>query len=182
MQSILLTGFEPFHKASQNPTQEIVQQIAQENLPDVHTLVLPVVFGDVVIMLGQAEGRTAITPEKIAINFDDARIEDNAGNQPKNQKINIIGSDGIFSTLPVEAITNALNNAGIPSNVSLSAGSFVCNHIFYATQLHCQDLNIKSGFIHVPLMESQESEFPGLPTMSLDELVKATKLIIHTCR
>ena len=146
MKRILLTGFEPFYKASQNPTQEIVKAIEGLSLSGVTTMVLPVVFGkasqlvklrideihpDIVIMLGQAEGRTQITPEKIAINLDDARIEDNEGNQPTQQAIVPEGADGLFSTLPVTRIVELLKESNIPSGVSLSAGTFVCNHIFY---------------------------------------------------
>ena len=193
MQRVLLTGFEPFHKASSNPTQEIVRVIEAENLPNVVTSVLPVEFGrsgliacqlidevkpDVVIALGQAEGRTEITPEKIAINLDHARIPDNAGNMPNNVEIISGGADGLFSTLPIDQIVEKLKSAGIPASLSYSAGTFVCNHLFYSIQNYCKDKNIKSGFVHVPLMESQASEFPGLPTMPLNQMVEAVKLMI----
>lgn len=193
MKSVLLTGFEPFHKASHNPTQVVVQEIEKLSLPGVTTRVLPVVFNDssrilldlideinpdVVISLGQAEGRTQITPEKIAVNLDDARIEDNAGNQPSNAPVVTGGADGLFSTLPVNDIINRLKSVGIPAAISMSAGTFVCNHIFYAMQHHCLGRGIQSGFIHVPLMEVQASEFPGLPTMPLDQMIKAVQEII----
>ena len=133
---------------------------------------------DVVIALGQAEGRSQITPEKIAINLDSARIPDNAGNMPNNIQIISGGADGLFSTLPVEEIVEKLKEADIPTSISYSAGTFVCNHIFYVIQNHCKLLNIQSGFVHVPLMESQASEFPGLPTMPLNQMVEAVKLMI----
>ena len=193
MNKVLLTGFEPFHKASSNPTQEIVRIIESEKLPNVITAVLPVEFGrsglivcrliddvkpDVVIALGQAEGRTDITPEKIAINLDHARIPDNAGNMPNNVEIISGGADGLFSTLPVEEIVEKLKEADIPTSISYSAGTFVCNHLFYLIQNYCKDKNIKSGFVHMPLMENQAPEFPGLPTMPLNQMVEATKIII----
>ena len=193
MKRVLLTGFEPFYKASSNPTQEIVREIEGGKLPNVITAVLPVEFGrsgliacqlidefkpDVVIALGQAEGRSQITPEKIAINLDSARIPDNAGNMPNNIQIISGGADGLFSTLPVDDIVGKLKEADIPTSISYSAGTFVCNHIFYVIQNHCKLLNIQSGFVHVPLMESQASEFPGLPTLPLNQMVEAVKLMI----
>ena len=193
MKKILLTGFEPFHKASENPTQEIIRLIGEENIEGLYTAVLPVEFGksaeiicnlideikpDVVISLGQAEGRSQITPEMIAVNIDNARIPDNAGKQPENSKIQIDGPDGIFSTLPVNQLVAELKKNDFPASVSMTAGTFVCNHLFYQVQAYCKDREILSGFIHVPLMESQSQEFPGLPTMPLSKMVEAIKLVI----
>lgn len=193
MLKVLLTGFEPFHGASSNPSQEVIKFFAEERHPNIETLVLPVVFGeasrlvitkidqikpDVVISLGQAEGRNQITPERVAINIDDARIADNAGNQPKDQKITEHGDDGYFSTLPLQAMVDAIKAVGVPAAISLSAGTFVCNHLFYAVQHHCKGRGIRSGFIHLPLMESQASEFPGLFTMKLEDMVKGIKAAI----
>ena len=193
MKKVLLTGFEPFHKSSANPTQEIIRVIEDEKLPNLETLVLPVEFSragliacklideikpDVVIALGQAEGRADITPEKIAINLDNARIPDNSGNMPNNTEITSGGADGHFSTLPVEEIVKTLRKENLPASVSYSAGTFVCNNVFYLIQSHCKDRNIKSGFVHVPLMESQASEFPGLPTLSFETMLNAIKIII----
>ena len=193
MKKVLLTGFEPFHKSASNPTQEIIRAIEDEKLPNLVTVVLPVEFGragliacklidenkpDVVIALGQAEGRYEITPEKIAINLDNARIPDNAGNLPKNTEIISGGADGLFSTLPVYEIVEKLSRSDIPSSISYSAGTYVCNNVFYLIQSHCKDKNIKSGFVHIPLMESQASEFPGLPTLSFETMLNAIKIII----
>ena len=193
MIKVLLTGFEPFHKASSNPTQEIIRIIESEKLPNVITAVLPVEFGrsgriacqlidevkpDVVIDLGQAEGRSDITPEKIAINLDHARIPDNAGKVPNNTAIIQGGPDGLFSTLPVEEIVKALQKENLPASVSYSAGTFVCNNVFYLIQSHCKDKNIMSGFVHVPLMQSQANEFPGMPTLELETMVQAIKIVL----
>lgn len=193
MKKILLTGFEPFHKASSNPTQAIVLQLQSEQIPGLITEVLPVEFEtsskrlcelidlhrpDIVIALGQAEGRNQITPEQIAINLDDARIPDNAGNQPSRQRIILNAPDGLFSTLPIDEIIKMLQRSEIPASVSLSAGTFVCNHVFYAMQHYCLGKNINTGFIHVPLMDSQATEFPGLPTLPLETLVKAIKEVL----
>ena len=193
MQKILLTGFEKFHTASSNPTQAIVEHLERSNFPGLVTAVLPVEFSrswqilkelidsnnpKIVIALGQAEGRSQITPEKIAINLDNARIPDNAGNSPVNQPIVNGGADGLFSTLPIDLYVEKLKQADIPASISYSAGTYVCNHLFYALQNYCKDKEIQSGFIHVPLVESQANEFPGLPTMPLETMVKAIKEIL----
>ena len=194
MRKILVTGFEPFDKSSLNPSKSIVRELEQDSsLVNLETLILPVDFKsaaklliekvdsakpDVVICLGQAEGRSAITPERVAINIDDARIPDNAGNFPKNTEIISGGADGLFSTLPVYEIVEKLSRSDIPSSISYSAGTYVCNNVFYLIQSHCKDKNIKSGFVHIPLMESQASEFPGLPTLSFETMLNAIKIII----
>ena len=197
MSRTLITGFQPFHKALSNPSQAIVERIKQENIPDVYCEVLPVVFEEsaelllskieeikpqIVIALGQAEGRTQITPERVAINIDDARIADNAGNIPVDKPIISGGPSAYFSTLPVKEIAEEIKRAGIPAAVSLSEGTLVCNHIFYQIQHFCRDNGIRSGFIHVPLMESQAPEFAGLPTMSLENMVQGIKIAIEVSR
>ena len=189
-----MTGFEPFDKSSLNPSKSIVRELEQDSsLVNLETLILPVDFKsaaklliekvdsakpDVVICLGQAEGRSAITPERVAINIDDARIPDNAGNKPTDAPIVIGGPDAYFSTLPVKNLVTVIESVGAPASLSLSAGTFLCNHVFYALQHHCRDRKIESGFIHVPLMESQGSEFPGLPTLKLEVLVKGIKAVV----
>lgn len=193
MKKILLTGFEKFHTASSNPSEAIVKELETQKIPGLITAVLPVTFGeswqklktlidthspDLVIALGQAEGRSQITPEKIAINLEDARIPDNGGNQPTNQPIIAGGPDGLFSTLPIEKLVDHLKKQNIPAGISLTAGTFVCNHLFYSLQHYGIDKDFKSGFIHVPLMDSQASEFSGLPTLPLDTLVMAIKEIL----
>ena len=193
MKKVLLTGFEPFHNATSNPSNEILKTLNTEEIPGLFTATLPVEFGtswnllkeliekvepDFVVALGQAEGRNHITPERIAINLEDARIPDNAGNQPRNKAIVEGGADGLFSTLPIEQIVELLDKAKIPVAVSLSAGSYVCNHLFYALQDYCRTSDIKSGFIHVPLMDSQAMEFPGLPTLPLEIMVKGIRMLV----
>ena len=188
---ILLTGFEPFGNATTNPSGEIVKQISMDN---VFTAILPVAYTksaehllaliaehnpDVVICLGQAEGRTQITPEKVAINLDDARLADNEGVLRSDVKILEGGPDAYFSTLPVKDIVEAIKNAGIPAAVSLSAGAFLCNHVFYIAQNKFAGTHVRSGFVHVPLMDSQAPEFPGLPTMPLDQMVTAVRAMLE---
>ena len=191
MTKVLLTGFEPFGKASSNPSGEIVKQIAGANIV---TAILPVAYAqsaerllaliaehnpDVVISLGQAEGRTQITPERVAINLDDARLADNEGVMRNDVKILEDGPDAYFSTLPIKEIVEAIQTKGIPAAVSLSAGAFLCNHVFYIAQNKFAGTSVRSGFVHVPLMDSQASEFPGLPTMPLDQMVTAIQTMLE---
>jgi pyroglutamyl-peptidase len=191
MTKVLLTGFEPFGTATSNPSSEIVKQITGENIV---TAILPVAYAqsaerllaliaehnpDVVISLGQAEGRTQITPERVAINLDDARLADNEGVMRNDVKILKDGPDAYFSTLPIKEIVNAIQAKGIPAAVSLSAGAFLCNHVFYVAQNKFVGTGVRSGFIHVPLMDSQAPEFPGLPTMPLDQMVTAVRAMLE---
>jgi pyroglutamyl-peptidase len=188
---ILLTGFEPFGKATLNPSGEIVKQISGENIV---TAILPVAYAqsaerllqliaehnpDVVICLGQAEGRTQITPERIAINLDDARLADNEGVMRNDAPIVLGGPVAYESTLPVKEIVKAINDAGVPAAVSLSAGAFLCNHVFYVAQDHFKGTKVRSGFVHVPLMDEQGPEFPGLPTMPLEQMVTAVRVMLE---
>lgn len=191
MTKIFLTGFEPFGTASSNPSGEIVKQISGDNIV---TAILPVAYTgsaerllaliaehnpDVVMCLGQAEGRTQITPEKVAINLDDAHLPDNAGVQRSDIKILDNGLDAYFTTLPIKEMVEAAKAAGVPASVSLSAGAFLCNHVFYVAQNNFSGSNVRSGFVHVPLMDSQAPEFPGMPTMPLDQMVKAVRAMLE---
>jgi pyroglutamyl-peptidase len=190
MRPILITGFEPFGKSTLNPSGEIVKSL---DSADVVTAILPVVFGQAssrlkelielhkpsaVICLGQAEGRKEITPERIAINLDDARIADNAGVTVTATPIIENAPDGYFSTLPIQEIIAALKEREIPASISLTAGTFVCNHIFFHLQDYLKGVNVPSGFIHVPLMDEQSNEFPGLPTMPIATMVEAIEMVI----
>ena len=191
MNKVLLTGFEPFGKASLNPSGEIVKQISGDNIV---TAILPVAYAqsaerllaliaehnpDVVICLGQAEGRKEVTPERVAINLDDARIADNEGVLRNDVKILNDGPDAYFSTLPVKEIVEAIKAAEVPAAVSLSAGAFLCNHVFYVAQNKFAGTKVRSGFVHVPLMDEQAGEFPGLPTMPLEQMVKAVRAMLE---
>ena len=191
MTKILLTGFEPFGTASTNPSGEIMKQISGDNIV---TAILPVAYTrsaerlmqliaehnpDVVICFGQAEGRTQITPEKIAINLDDARLADNDGVLRSDEKILDNGPDAYFTTLPVKEFAAAITAKGIQSSVSLSAGAFLCNHVFYVAQNELAGTKVRSGFVHVPLMDSQAPEFPGMPTMPLEQMVTAVRAMLE---
>ena len=194
MSKILVTGFEPFATSSLNPSGEIVKALIGDDLV---TAILPVVFGQAsaqlrelidlhkpraVLCLGQAEGRSAMTPERIAINLDDARIADNEGNQPLEQRIMADGPDGYFSTLPIEKMVTSMKAAGIPASISLSAGTFVCNHIFYVLQDYLKESSVKSGFMHVPLMDEQRKEYPTLPTMPIRQMVAGVEIALNVLR
>lgn len=192
MKKVLITGFEPFGGASINPALEAVKQLAGYPLNNGEIVVCDVPVTryeaidaviaaiethqpDFVITVGQAAGRTAITPERVAINVDDFRIPDNGGYQPIDEAIVQDGPDAYFTTLPIKAITRTLQEKGIPCQVSNSAGTFVCNHLFYGVQHYLRDKNIGHGFIHIPLLPEQ-SAAGEQPTMALDVIVEALKL------
>ena len=175
---ILVTGFDPFDKEKINPAYEAVKLLpAQIYGADIIKLEIPTVFGrcaemvekaiehhnpDVVICVGQAGGRSCISVEKVAINFAEARIPDNDGNQPLDKAIVPDGPAAYFSTLPVKAMVENVRSYGIPSNLSYSAGTFVCNDVMYrllhmlSTKYH----HIKGGFIHVPYTLAQAATKP----------------------
>lgn len=193
-----MTGFEPFGSSSLNPSQAIVEQLDRAAIAgaELHCHVLPVTFEgastrlleliaslqpDVVLSLGQAEGRAQITPERVAVNLDDARLPDNSGEIRTDVPIDPSAPTAHFTTLPVKAIVEELVAAGIPSALSMSAGTFICNHVFFTMQQALSATNVRSGFMHVPLMREQAAEFPGLPTMDLTTMVHATERAIAVC-
>ena len=195
MLKVLLTGFEPFNNARLNPSEQLVIRIKADDVPGAHilTAVLPVVYGqaasnlldlvnehkpDVVICFGQAEGRTSITPERFAVNLNDASIADNAGHIRVDQAIRQGSPLALESTLPVKEFVTAIRAEGIPASLSLSAGTFVCNHIFYELQDALKGTAVQSGFVHVPLMDEQKEDFPGLFTMAVDTMALAAKTMV----
>ena len=196
MKRVLLTGFEPFAGGSLNPSEQIAKTLASSgvNGVELHTAVLPVVFTesaellkhliklhqpDVVICLGQAEGRKELSFERVAINLDDARLADNAGRVVTDQPVVPGAESALFTTLPVKQMVAALRAEGIPAGLSTTAGTFVCNHIFFAMQHALANTGVASGFIHVPLMPEQAAEFSDLPTMSLEQQVAGISLAIR---
>ena len=187
---ILVTGFEPFAGATLNPSGEIVKRLTGENLV---TAILPVEYDaatarvlelieahqpEAVICLGQAEGRSTISFERVAVNLDDAKLADNAGVTRIETEINPNGAAAYFSTLPIREMADAVFEAGIPATLSLSAGTFVCNHIFYELQQALAATGVPSGFVHVPLMDEQAPEFEGKPTMPIETQVEALSVTI----
>ena len=188
---ILVTGFDPFGTDTMNPAIEAVKRLPDTvNGADIIKLEIPTVFGksaevvrqamtehdvDYVLNIGQAGGRFDMTPERVAINLDDARIADNEGNQPIDVPIKADGEAAYFSQLPIKAMVTAMKEAGIPASVSNSAGTFVCNHIMYQTLYltHTEFPKAKAGFIHVPFLPEQVLERPNMASMSLSDIVKA---------
>ncbi len=134
-----------------------------------------------IICIGQAGGRPDITIERVAINIDDARIADNEGNQPVDVPVVEEGPAAYWSTLPMKAIVKRLQEEGIPASVSQTAGTFVCNHIFYGLmyELENRDKKIKGGFIHIPFLPEQASKYPGQPSMSLSTIRKGIELAVE---
>lgn len=194
---LLITGFEPFNGGRLNPSQEIINAIAQRNYDGVelHTAVLPVEYEnawpalkqaidsakpDAVVCLGQAEGRRTISFETTALNLDDARIADNAGVLRTQELISKGDPESLPSTLPIADLVTAINTLVIPADTSSSAGTFLCNHVFYRTQLEFMHTDVRSGFVHVPLMNEQAEDFDELPTMPLEYMITAVETIIAT--
>jgi pyroglutamyl-peptidase len=189
---ILITGFEPFGGQSINPSWEVARALdGLQGLPaQVRAVQLPCVFAqaasvltralddirpDVVLALGQAEGRSDISVERVAINVMDARIADNAGAQPIDQPVVAGGPAAYFSTLPIKHLVARMRATGFPASVSQTAGTFVCNQVFYALQHALAGRGVRSGFVHVPLLPEQAAHWPGtpLPSMPLDTQVAA---------
>ena len=192
---VLISGFEPFGGSDLNSSQLAVEAISKESLSglELYAVILPVEFGkaadvllskvkeidpEIIITFGQAEGRKALTPEKIAINLDSARIPDNAGELRVNKVIIEKGADGYFSTLPIEKMVKAVKECGLESEVSLSAGAFLCNHIFYHLQHKLLESGVKSGFVHLPLVNEQIAQYPNQPSWALKDLVQGVRAAI----
>ncbi|MDR5585919.1 MULTISPECIES: pyroglutamyl-peptidase I [Clostridium] len=193
---VLITGFDPFGGESINPALEAVKKLPNTiSNAEIIKLEIPTVFKkslekieenilahkpDIVISIGQAGGRFGITPERVAINIDDARIEDNEKNQPIDLKVFEDGENAYFATLPIKAMVKEMQEAGIPSSVSNSAGTFVCNHVMYGVlyMINKKYPNIKGGFIHVPYIPSQVVNKPNMPSMSIEDISKGLELSI----
>ena len=193
--TVLLTGFEPFNKETVNPAWEAVRALAGwagEGFT-VEVRQLPCVFGaaqevlkaaiaslkpDVVIAVGQAGGRVDMSVERVAINVDDAPIPDNAQQQLVDEPIVSGGPAAYFSTLPIKAIVRGLREEGIPASVSQTAGTFVCNHVFYGLMHHTAGSSTKAGFIHIPYLPQQAAAHPGAASMALAEVVRGLKVVV----
>lgn len=186
---VLVTGFEPFGGESINPSGEIARQLHGTIIGGhrVAGALLPCVFGAaitelkkqiratrpaLILCVGQAGGRAEITPERVAINVDDARIPDNAGRQPVDRPIVRGGPAAYWSTLPIKAIVAELRRRGIPAAVSQTAGTFVCNHLFYGLMHELRkQRKVRGGFIHVPFLPVQAKA--GQPSLTLEDMTAA---------
>lgn len=193
---IIVTGFDPFGGEKINPSIECVKALPEIEGVKLFRVELPTVFKesakrlnevinevkpDAVLSVGQAGGRPGITMERIAINVDDARIPDNSSQQPIDEAIQEKGEAAYFSTLPIKRIVKAIREAGIPAEVSNTAGTFVCNHIMYQALFAATkaDKPFKSGFMHIPFIPEQTTDKPSLP---LEESTKALQIAIETIR
>ena len=185
MKHLLITGFASFGGETVNPSWEAVSR-----LPDIvgpyrlTKLQIPTVFAaaadtvlaaaknvDVILCVGQAGGRDAVTPERIAVNIASASIPDNAGNLPVETPILPGGPDGVFATVPVAAMAGAIVNAGLPGKISNTAGTFVCNDTLYRLLAHFAGTGTRVGFVHVPHLPDQAKN--GGPSMELDVIIAA---------
>ncbi len=195
--TVLLTGFEPFNKETINPAWEAVRLLEGWTGAGFRVEVrqLPCVFGaanvalqdavaavqpDVVIAVGQAGGRVDFSVERVAINVDDAPIADNAQRQLVDEPIVADGPAAYFSTLPIKAIVAALRAAGLPASVSQTAGTFVCNHVFYGLMHRVAGTAVRAGFIHIPYLPEQAARFPGTASMALADMVRGLKVAVET--
>ena len=196
---ILLTGFEPFGGERINPSwsaaREAAARLRSEGI-DARAVELPCVFGraihvleaaleqhrpELVVCAGQAGGRSRVSLERIAINCDDARIPDNAGSAPVDQPVAAGGPAAYFSTLPLKAALAALLAAGIPAEVSQTAGTYVCNHVFYGL-MHALRLRpgTRGGFVHVPYEPAQLPPGSTDPALPLEQLAEALAVVVRS--
>ena len=195
---ILLTGFEPFGGESTNPSWDAAQEavgLLREAGYDATAVEVPCEFGrsvdalrsavdevqpDIVLCVGQAGGREHVSLERVAINVDDARIPDNAGKQPIDEPIVADGPAAYFSTLPIKACREAVEQQGVPVEVSQTAGTYVCNHIFYGLMRLLENLDgVRGGFVHVPFSPDQAVEH-GAPGLSIGSMARALATVATT--
>lgn len=193
---ILVTGFDPFGGEKVNPALEAVKSLPSEiHGAEIHWVEIPTVFyqsaevletaivrfqPDAVLCIGQAGGRASLTPERVAINQDDARIPDNQGNQPIDTPIRLDGQAAYFSTLPIKAMVQSIKEEGLPATVSNTAGTFVCNHLMYQA-LYLADKkfpDMRAGFMHIPYMTEQVINKPNTSSMSLTDIVRGIEAAI----
>lgn len=194
---LLLTGFDPFGGETINPAWEAVKLVA-DKIGDVEVvkLMVPTVFyksidtvkammekeqPDVVLCIGQAGGRFDLTPERVAINLNDARIPDNEGQQPLEGAIYEDGDTAYFTTLPIKAMVASIREAGVPASVSNTAGTYVCNHLMYGVLYTCAKAfpNTRAGFMHVPFITSQVvNRATAAPSLSLEAMAKGIEAAI----
>ena len=187
MKHLLITGFDPFGGETVNPSWEAVSRLPDSigeyrltklQIPTVFSLAARTVLAaakddtpDVILCIGQAGGRDAVTPERIAVNIASATIADNAGTSPKEEPILPGGPDGIFATVPVARMAEAIREAGLPGKISNTAGTFVCNDTLYRLLHHFAGTGTRVGFIHVPHLPQQARD--GAPSMTQDAIIAA---------
>ena len=194
---VLITGFDPFGGETINPAWEAVKAIKNEIAgAQIFKMQIPTVVNksiekihekmaeihpDIVISVGQAGGRFGVTPERVAINITDARIPDNEGNQPIDIPIFEDGDAAYFSNLPVKATVQAIKDAGYPSVLSNTAGTYICNHVMYGILYYIKKEfpGARGGFIHVPYAASQVVDKPGTPSMSITDIAASLEAAVQ---
>lgn len=192
--SILITGFEPFGGDELNPSQDVARaldgrriaghRVAGRVLPCAFDTALPALFEAMdetqpalVLALGLAGSRSAVSIERVAVNLIDARMADNAGAQPVDVPVVAGAQAAYFARLPVKAMLTGLREAGLPAELSASAGSFVCNQVFFGLMHRLRAWpDVRGGFIHLPPLPEQAGHFPGVQPLALDEQVRAVQL------
>lgn len=192
---LLITGFDPFGGETVNPSWEAVRLLPEAvGAYRLTKLQIPTVFGqasekvlsaakelhpDVILCIGQAGGRGAVTPEVVAINLREAKIPDNAGNQPVNVPVVKDAPAAYFSTVPVRAMVKAIQDAGLPGALSYSAGAFVCNDVLYSLLHRFNGTQMQVGFVHVPFLPERAKD--NVPSLSLPQIVQALTAAIESC-
>lgn len=195
--NILLTGFEPFGGDTVNPSWDVASALHDRGIAGarVQARCLPVTFSGapvalaqalaevqpaLVIALGLASGRAEVSIERVAVNLVDARIPDNAGERPQDQPVRAGAPAAYFTTLPAKAMRNALRAAGHPAGLSMTAGAFVCNQVFFELQHRLAGGGVRSGFIHVPALPEQAARAqPTVASMGLAAQIEAISLAIE---
>ncbi len=194
---ILVTAFEPFGKETINPSYEAIKKVKDRIMDfEIIKVQLPTVFylstkkaiekieeinPDAVLSIGQAARKYSVNVERVAINIDDARIPDNAGQQPVDTPIDLDGMPAYFATIPIKKIVEEIKKEKIPAVISNTAGTYVCNHLMYGilNHIHKNNLPIKAGFIHVPYASEQVLDKPDTPFMSLEDMTHAIEIALR---
>lgn len=197
MAKVLVTGFEPFGGESVNPSWQAASLVG-ERRDDVAAVELPCEFSrslpalraaleehrpSLVVCVGQAGGRPEVTPERVAINLVDARIPDNADEQPVDVPVVADGPAAYFTTLPLKACVAAIRTAGVPAAVSHTAGTYVCNQVFYGLMhlLATEFPATRGGFVHVPFSPEQvAASGKPAPSLSVDRIAVALEVLVDT--
>ena len=193
----MVTGFDPFGGDKVNPSSLAVSKLRKRiGGVMIHTATLPTSYAksagvlrkviektkpDIVLCVGQAGGRTELCLERVAINVQDARIRDNDGKQPIDKPVVAGGPAAHFATLPIKACVAAMRKAGLPAAVSNTAGTFVCNHIFYALMdiAAAHPIPMRGGFLHIPYVPEQVARLGGAPSMAVEDIVRGIEIIVE---
>ncbi len=202
MTKVLVTGFDPFDNEPVNAAWEVVRELdgVKTDAAEIVVRQIPTVFGDsisrlyqamddvqpdVIVCVGQAGGRSAVSVERIGVNMSDARIPDNNGVSVVEAPIDTDGADGYFSSLPVRSIVEAIRGAGIPAEESWSAGTYVCNHLLYGLMRRLKqspwaEQGVTGGFIHIPFLPEQAARNKNAPSLSAELVRKAVLIAVDT--